>query len=154
MVPTERLPFPPLGDRAVGVEVASFDLDGVIQSFVVQESNGYWCTWIVSGPAGESGGCGATIDTSAALTIEAGYSMVAEGADTAEVVSAGTVSAESARVEVEFGDGIVVEVIPTDFSGRFDHKFWIAGSSVAVDGRSVTVRSYAANGELLGTQSG
>jgi len=150
VVPVQELPHEPLGGSASAVDVATFDLDGVVQSFAVQESNGYWCTWVRSAE-GESGGCGSALDDSAVVTVDGGFSEVADGADTAEVVRAGTVSADSARVELEFGDGTVVEATPTDLSGRFDRTFWIAGAVVRADGRSVVeVRSFDADGVLLG----
>ncbi len=150
VVPVDELPHEPLGESASAVDVARFDLDGVVQSFAVQESNRYWCTWVRS-VEGESGGCGTAFDDAAAVTVGGGFSEVADGADTAEVVRAGTVSTDSARVELEFGDGTVVEATPTDLSGRFDRKFWIAGAIVRADGRSVVaVRSFDADGRLLG----
>lgn len=90
-------------------------------------------------------------DDSAVVTVDGGFSEVGDGADTAEVVRAGTVSADSARVELEFGDGTVVEATPTDLSGRFERKFWITGAVVRADGYSVVeVRSFDADGLLLG----
>lgn len=147
VVPVEELPFSPLGDVADALEVARFESNGIVAVFSAQESNGYWCTWVEG-----SGGCGRGIDASAAVTIEAGSATVAAGAATAEVIMAGTVSADSARVEVEFGEGVVIEVTPTDLSGRFDRKFWVAGAVTPADRRPpVEVRAYDADDRLLGT---
>ena len=144
-----ELPHAPLGDPERATEVARVDLAGARRTFAVQVSNGYWCGWVLDRD-GSAGGCGQPFGPPGELTIDGGSSTVAEDASIGDVTRAGTASSDSARVEVEFSDGSVVSVVPTDLSGQFDRLFWIAAAVVPANELSLTeVRSYDAAGRLL-----
>ena len=125
-MPESDLPSPVLGDPDRAVDVARYDLDGVTHTLAVQESNGFWCTWVRS-EEGYGGSCGSAVDPDSAITIDGGSTTSSDESDTVEVERGGTVSADVARLEVEFGGG-VISVVPTDESGSFDRKFWIVAA--------------------------
>lgn len=145
IAPLDRLPSRPLGDESEAVEVARSSLGA---TFVVQESGGYWWTMLNG-----SGGCCSRIDTAAdGVTVDAGYSEVAESTSTSRVAIAGTVVTSAELVQVEFSDGTIVDSRPTDLSGRFDRKFWVVETVVPANDRTpVEVRSYDATAQILAT---
>jgi hypothetical protein len=146
------LPSPPLGRETDTVEVASYELDGVVHTLRVQESNGFWCHWTGTS-AGTSGGCGDDTDPAAILTIDGGSFAIADGATTGDVERAGSVSPQVARVEVQFTDGTVVSVFPEDLSGQFDRKFWIVAATVSQEFvANGEVRAYDQADQLLATE--
>ncbi len=159
VVPESGLPSPPLGDPDRAVAVARFDLDGVTHTLTVQESNGFWCDWVGS-EQGNAGGCGHVLDPNSVITIDGGSTTTSEGSDVVEVERGGSVLADVARVEVEFGGG-VISVVPTDESGQFDRKFWIVAArfdAPAEAGRPspaalIEVRAYDSQDRLLATQT-
>ena len=127
VVPESGLPSPALGDPDRAVDVARHELDGVTHILAVQESNGFRCTWVRS-EAGYGGSCGSVDDPGLPpITIDGGTTGTSEGSDIVEVERGGTVSADVARLEVEFGGG-VIGVVPTDESGQFDRRFWIVAA--------------------------
>ncbi len=158
VVPEDGLPSPVLGDPGRAIDVARYDLDGVTHILAVQESNGFWCTWVRS-EGGYGGGCGTSFVAGAPITIDGGSTTNEEGSDLVEVERGGSVSADVARVEVEFGGG-VISVVPTDESGLFDRKFWIVAARFdgpAEPGRPapaslIEVRAYDSQDRLVGTQ--
>ena len=159
VVPESGLPSPALGDPDRAVDVARYELDGVAHTLAVQESNGFWCTWVRS-EGGYGGSCGTAVDPDSPITIDGGSTTSSDESDTVEVERGGTVSADVARLEVEFG-GAVISVVPTDQSGSFDRKFWIVAARFdgpAEPGQPspaslIEVRAYDAQDRLLGTES-
>lgn len=141
----DGLPSAPLGESSDAIKVAT---DGEGADLLVQESAGYWLTEI----AGNRSCCNRIDNTTDIITDEGGATDVAEGAPTARVVRGGTVSSIAELVQVEFSDGTVAEVSPTDLSGRFDRSFWVVSAVLPADDRSpVEVRAYDAEGRLLAT---
>ena len=158
VVPEDGLPSPVLGDPGRAIDVARYELDGVTHTLAVQESNGFWCTWVRS-EGGYGGGCGTSFGAGTPITIDGGSTTNEGGSDLVEVERGGSVSADVARVEVEFGGG-VISVVPSDESGLFDRKFWIVAARFdgpAEPGRPslatlIEVRAYDSQDQLLGTE--
>lgn len=154
------LPHDPLGGPDEATEVARATLDDAVYAYGVQESNDYYCNWLDDGTGAGSGGCGGFIQPDAAITIDGGSTEQIAGADIVTAVRAGSVLADAERVEVDFADGTTLTVEPTDLSGQFDRRFWVAAATISTEsliGIPVTgetvgeVRAYDTNDNLLGT---
>ncbi|MEO6652399.1 MAG: hypothetical protein ABIP17_07075 [Ilumatobacteraceae bacterium] len=161
VVPESGLPATPLGPVDQSVVVAQTELGETSYTLAAQESNGFWC--FAGRSTNEFGyGCGTAIDPADPITIETGSTTSLYSADTVKAVRGGTVATQVARVDVEFVDGTIVSVTPTDLSAQFDRRFWIAaadidtqtqpGSLVTVE-TVVEVRAYDNDGRLLAAKS-
>ena len=146
-----------LGPADRAIDVARAELGATTYTLAAQESNGFWCLTVRS-DTDDSGGCGIPIDPSAPITIDVGQASSSNGGDDVRAVRAGTVTAQAARVDVEFVDGTIVSVTPTDLSGDFDRNFWIASASVGMGSQSgepenpepvAEVSTYDIEGRLL-----
>lgn len=154
------LPFEPLGDPDDAVVVAQTEFAGEMFRFEIERSGQHQCEW-VSSETGSGGGCGGRVDPDAVITIDGGAgSDPGRRPGTVDAVRSGSVTAAADIVEVEFADGTVVRVEPTDLSGLFRERFWIAGATISNQSRSrvpvseetvAAARAYDADGELLGT---
>lgn len=155
------LPFAPLGVDSELVDVAVYQVDGTVLTLAAQEANGYYCIWTLDAD-GRGGSCGYRFDPAEVVSpadLVVGVNAP-NGASSAQVHAGGIVSADVARVEVEFANGETVSVNPTDLSGQLDTRFWIAAIAVpysdedslaGFDRRVLEVRAYNSSDELIAT---
>jgi len=173
IVPEDALPSPPLGCANQAVDVAEFGLYGAgvaetnlgdrTFTFAVEESNGYLCS-IVGSDSGGGSSCCERFDPDDQMTLVGGGVGSLVDDPTVVLDSAGIVSLDVVRVEVDFINDVTVTVEPTDLSGTFDDsRFWVAAVEVELEpGRSadnihspiLEVRGYDAEGVLLVTRRG
>lgn len=129
VVRDEVLPVTVLDTTAVredGALVASVDFDGTVEELYVSGGRGAYC---MEGPA--SGSCPVLFDPVDVSTRAAGGLLEAEdGALEGTVRSMGIAAPEVASIRFELMDGQTIDVIPTDFSGSFDVKFWLLAARV------------------------
>lgn len=160
VVDEDDLPFEPLGDPDDAVVVAQTEFAGETFSVEIERSGSYQCEY-VSSESGMSGGCGGRVDPGAVITASGGTANdPGSRPGTVDAVQSGSVTADAAIVEVEFADGTVVRVEPTDLSGTFEERFWIAGATISNESQTIlpvseetlaAVRAFDAAGNLLGT---
>jgi hypothetical protein len=162
VVPTELLPYPPLNPDGPMIEVAEYEFDGERWEFTVDEVNGYYCTRITETSGGASGSCGGALSSGVFASFAGGGGYTVEdGASVIRAEDSGVVRDDVARVEVEFIDGSVVSVEPTNPTDRFEGlRFWVVVADVRIaEGRSADnltpvreIRAFDAADELLDTQ--
>ena len=133
VVGTSDLPAPPLDPDSEHDLVAEFRTDPFDLEMSVSSSNGIYC--IEAGDdEGRSVGCGTPIDVSGPVAnVVTGDTVSSSfGVDRTRVLLTGVTSTDVATVIVEFVDGSTVDVTPTDLSGSYDVRFWIAAAEIAI----------------------
>jgi hypothetical protein len=165
VVPTELLPYPPLNPDGPMIEVAAYEFDGGRWVVSVEEANGYFCSRVSHGDGGGGGaGCGGSAAPGSgvfASFVGGGGYLYLDGTSAVRAYDWGAVRDDVARVEVEFLDGSVVSVEPTNPTDRFEGlRFWVVAADVHLpEGRSADnltpvreLRAFDAADELLDTQ--
>ena len=156
------LPSRPLDFDGDFIDVARHEGEGRVSTVIgVAESNGYFCIKF-RGSIGGGGGCAVALSPDEVLS----GVMAAIGAGSAgrPIDVAGIARSDVALVELSLVDGSVVTTTPTDLSGQFDVRFWVASTDVPIgnedpaaswstlDDLVTEIRAYDGNGNLLATQ--
>lgn len=163
LVETADLPLEPLDLDMVqndGRDVASFTISNETLTMRVTSQNNHYCVQRYIGAAA-AGGCGDRLDP--ATDLASGLQQGSATSDDAQALileAAGIVAPDVTRIEVDFINGETVTTTPTDHSGTFAARFWIAGARMELDGNQnlsvpyaiSEVRGFDSDGNLLYTQ--
>jgi hypothetical protein len=148
------LPLDPLGVQADARIVARTQLDDHQYTYAVQESGRYRCGWLTTTADGGGHACG-PIPVNAVLVIEGTQSLDTDRLDHSVAVAWGSATQDVAKVEVEFIDGSIAAVEPTELDATFGKRYWIVAldTAIPVTAQAVAVvRAYNANGALVATE--
>ncbi len=126
-VADDEFDLPALSSDGEFTEVA--EQDGATVSVIGVE--GYYCVQVGSTDGGGIG-CGATAKSFAPVSSGATYS------DGEASFTGGVAGGDVARIEFLRPRGVSVVVEPTDLSGRFDDRFWVAEGPLTGDQAIVT----------------
>jgi len=146
------LPLAPLGHQADALVVARTQFEDQTYSYAVQESGRYRCGWITS--TGDGGGHRCRAVPTDVLVTDGTESIPAQPGRVV-VVAWGTAAQDIATIEIELADGTIITAEPTDLSGTFDSRFWIAAASTTTptsDPAVAVVRAYDSDGLLIATE--
>jgi hypothetical protein len=163
VVDTADLPAEPLDFEALpneGATVATFILGDETLTLAATGQNNFYCVLRGAGGAG-AGGCGERLNPSTefASAVQQG-SAYSDTPPTLTLEAAGIVASDVTRIEVDFINGETATTTPTDDSGTFEVRFWIAGAHMPLGtdqnpsppNAIIEVRGYDDVGNLLYTQ--